>query len=78
MNLAAIIAGISAALLVPVMIVVATAAGALLNLIQLLPTRARTTRKPIATPAAHSRKDSAEVVKLPEGRGDVDKFRPAA
>ena len=70
MNLAAIIVGILAALLAPVMVAVTTAAGVLLNLVQLVPARVRTASKPTT--------NDAEVVKMPEGSSGVEEFRPAA
>ena len=78
MNLAAIIVGILAALLAPVMVVVAMAAGTLLNLVQLVHARARTARKPATRSDGYSRKNDAEVVKMPEGKDGGEGFRPAA
>jgi hypothetical protein len=77
MNLAAIVVGVLAALLAPVMVVVAMAMGALLNLVQLGHARVRTVRKLSNSPGV--RKGDAEVVRVREGQGgSVDEFRPAA
>ena len=66
MNLAAIVVGVLAALLAPVMVVVAMAIGALLNLIQLRHARVRTVRKLSNSPGV--RKGDAEDVRLREGQ----------
>ena len=77
MNLLAIIVGILAALLAPVVVGVATAAGALLSLVQGVSAPARTASKPTHRTEARSAKD-AEVLKMPEGRRTVEEFCSAA
>ncbi|MBV9454460.1 MAG: hypothetical protein JOZ19_10125 [Rubrobacter sp.] len=78
MNLAAIIVGILAALLALVLVGIATAAGALLSIVQGVAAPVRTTSKPMRrTAGVHPAKD-AEVVKVPEERCEVEEFRSAA
>ena len=78
MSLLAILVGILAALLAPIVIGISTAAEALLNLVQGVAATARAASKPThSTDDARSGKD-AEVVKMPEGRRGVEEFRSAA
>ena len=78
MNLSAIIVGILAALLAPVLVGVATAAGALLSLVQGVSAMARTASpKSTHRIEARSAKD-ANVVKVPEERRNIEAFRSAA
>jgi hypothetical protein len=77
MNFSAIIVGVLAALLAPVLVGVAMAAGALLSLIQGVAATARTASKPTNGTDARSGK-GAQVVEMPEGRHGVEGFRSAA
>ena len=78
MNLSATIVGILAALLALVLVGVATAAGALLSLVQAVAAPARTASKPTSNSTeARSGKD-VEVVKMPQGRRSIEEFRSAA
>ena len=79
MNLSATIVGILAALLALVLVGVATAAGALLSLVQAVTApAARTARKPTNNSTeARSGKD-VEAMKMPQGRRSVEEFRSAA
>jgi uncharacterized membrane protein YeaQ/YmgE (transglycosylase-associated protein family) len=78
MNLSAIFVGILAALLAPVLVGVATAAGALLSLIQgIITATVRTESTSTHSTKVRSGK-GAKVVKLPEERRSDEEFRSAA
>ncbi len=77
MNLSATIVGILAALLALVLVGVATAAGALLSLVQTVAAPARTASKPTSN-GTEARSGDVEVVKMPQGRRSIEEFRSAA
>jgi hypothetical protein len=77
-NLAAIIVVILAALLAPVLVGIATAAGALLSLVQNIAASARTVSKPTHRMTEVRSAKNPKVVKMPEGRHTDEEFRSAA
>jgi hypothetical protein len=77
-NLAAIIVGILAALPALVLVGIATAAEALLSLIQGVYAPARTASKPPRRTTTEVHSADTEVVKMPEGRRGGEDSRSAA
>ena len=76
MNLSAVIVGVFAALVAPVVIGVATAAGAVLSLMQGIAPATKIARKFSNSKDIHS--SNPKVVKMSERRRSVEEFRSAA